>query len=225
MCLSITGLNAYAGVPLRFVLQFTTTSGNGFDKLISFDDFFITALSAAQTPLPVQFTSFETKATKEGAVLNWNVGTEENIKGYEVQKSLDQKNFSPIGFVAATAQRTYTYIDANPSTIVYYRIKSVNVDGKTGYSTIVNLKNGKSSVLLKAFPMPVQNELTIQHGTASPVSKIAISSMDGRLIQTIIPLAGSQQTTFNLSKTRAGLYLVRFENGNGETEMLKVIKQ
>jgi hypothetical protein len=41
----------------------------------------------------------------------------------------------------------------------------------------------------------------------------------------MVPNSGSQQTLVDLSTAKPGLYLVRFENGTGGAETLKVIKQ
>lgn len=177
------------------------------------------------SPLPVKFSSFDAKAVNAGVALTWKVGTEQNVNGYEVERSADGRNFTSIGFVKANGQSAYTYTDSKPLASGYYRIKSVDIDAKLGYSTVVSLKGGASSIVLKAFPSPVQNELTIQHNTATSNNKITISSVDGRLIQSIIPVAGSQQTKVDLSSANAGLYLVRFYNGSEASETLKVIKQ
>jgi hypothetical protein len=181
--------------------------------------------AGASLPLPVKFTSFEAKAVLEGVDLNWSVGVEDNVKGYEVEKSTDEKNFSTISFVPAAGQSSYSFVDAQPAAITYYRIKSVDLDGKPGYSAIVSVKSGQSSVVLRAFPTPVRKDLTIQHNAATVSTRISISSIDGRLIQSIMPVVGSQQTTVDLSAARAGLYIVRFDNGTGGVETLKVMKQ
>lgn len=181
--------------------------------------------SAGAAVLPVKFSSFNAKSVSAGVALTWNVGTEDHVKGYEVERSTDQKNYSAIGFVAASGQGSYNFVDAHPSTVSYYRIKSVDADGKSVYSTIAIFKNGQSSIVLKAFPTPVRSELTIQHNTASAATRITVSSIDGRLLKSIIPVANSQQTIVDLSAAKAGLYLVRLDNGNGATETLKVIKQ
>jgi hypothetical protein len=179
----------------------------------------------ASIPLPVKFSSFGAKAVLEGVDLNWMVGIEDQLKGYEVEKSTDEKNFSTISFVPASGQSSYSFMDAQPAAVTYYRIKSVDLDGKFGYSAIVSVKSGQTSVVLRAFPTPVRKDLTIQHNAATVSTRISISSIDGRLIQTIMPLTGSQQTTVDLSSARAGLYIVRFESGTGDVQTLKVMKQ
>jgi hypothetical protein len=184
-----------------------------------------TAISPAGAILPVHFSNFDAKASEGGVALTWKVGIEENVTAYEVEKSNNGRDFSTIGNVAAAGKSSYSYNDRTPVVAAFYRIKSVDADGKFAYSTVASFKGGRSSIVLKAFPMPVQKDLTVQHGTANSNSKINVSAEDGRIIKTIIPSVGSQQTEVDFSTLRAGLYLIRFDNGNGESGTLKVIKQ
>jgi hypothetical protein len=195
------------------------------DKAVTANSLTTNALQSANATLPVKFSSFDVKAVAEGAALAWSVGQEASVKGYEVEKSIDQKNFTTIGYVSATTLSFYTFKDPYQSTLAFYRIKAVDVDGKSAYSTVISLKSGQSSVVLRAFPTPVRKDLTVQHNAATVSTRISISSIDGRLIQSIMPVAGSQQTTVDLSAARAGLYILRFESGTGAVETLKVMKQ
>jgi hypothetical protein len=158
-------------------------------------------------------------------LLKWKVATEENLSGYTVEKSTDGRNFSKIGFVAANGVNNYSFTDTKSSATSYYRIKSVDVDGKYAYSTVAMVKSGKSLIVLKAFPSPIIRNLTIQHPTALAGSIITISAEDGRVMKSVVPAQGTQQTEIDLSTARSGLYLIRFTNSNGEAETLKVVKQ
>jgi hypothetical protein len=209
------------GASFKLKITFTVSGSNPQTKII---DNFRTSATASQIILPVRFSSFNAKSSAGNVALTWNVEAEENLSGYEVERSNDGRSFSKIGFVAASSQKSYTYTDSRPLVSGYYRIKSVDVDGKFMYSTVISLKGGRSIVLLKAF-MSNQNTLTIQHDAALSGSRISISSADGRLIRSLAPSTGAQQTVTDLSSAKAGLYLVRFDNGNGEAETLKVIKQ
>jgi hypothetical protein len=77
---------------------------------------------------------------------------------------------------------------------------------------------------LKAY-MSSKNTMTVQHNEAVSGSLLSISSADGRLVKSMVPNSGGQQTLVDLSTAKPGLYLVRFENGTGGAETLKVIKQ
>ena len=80
-------------------------------------------------------------------------------------------------------------------------------------------------IVLNAFPSPFTKSFNLDHGTATSGSVISISGQDGRVIKTIIPTIGSQRTPVDLSAANAGMYLVRYKNGNGEVETLKILKQ
>ncbi|HEU4633650.1 MAG TPA: T9SS type A sorting domain-containing protein [Flavisolibacter sp.] len=206
------------GASFKLKITFTVSGSNPQIKTI---DNFRTNATASQITLPVRFSSFNAKSSAGSVVLSWNVEAEENLSGYEIERSHDGRSFSKIGFVGASSQKSYSYTDSRPLTSGYYRIKSVDVDGKFMYSIVVSLKG---SVLLKAF-MSNPNTLTVQHDAAQSGSRISINSADGRLIKSLAPVSGMQQTTVDLSSAKAGLYLVQFDNGSGEATTLKVVKQ
>jgi hypothetical protein len=106
----------------------------------------------------------------------------------------------------------------------YYRIQSVDVNGKYGYSTVIFVKNNQSLAIIKAFPVPAFRNLTIQHGSASAETIICISSADGRIINRVVPTPGTQQTQIELSSVKAGIYLVSYTNKK-ETSTIKIVKQ
>lgn len=182
-------------------------------------------LAGSQAPLPVNFTGFYVKKINSNVSLTWNVAFEQNVNGYEIQRSADGANFTKIGFVTANQSPSYNFTDSKPIAVAYYRIKSIDNDGSYKYSSIVSLKGQQSDVVLKAFPMPVQNELTIQYSSVNNNSKIDILSADGRMIKSISLVNGSQETKVDLSSAKAGVYLARFDSGNGQAQTLKLIKQ
>ena len=175
--------------------------------------------------LPVNFLSFDAKKEVTGIQLTWKVGTEENVLKYDVEKSNDGKTFITIGEVSASAQNQYSYIDKQLQDKSFYRIKSVDYDNKYKYSGIVYFNQGKTSVVLKAYPIPAQQETILQYPTAKKNSKISITSGDGKVLQEIRPNQGSQQTVISLNNIKAGLYLISYEDGEGISETIKFIKQ
>jgi hypothetical protein len=196
-------------------------------KAITANTFAINALkptAKAPTPLPVKFSAFTVKKVYDAVALTWTVGTEENVAGYEVQKSTDGNSFSRIGFVAARGVSSYTYVDSKVSETAFYRIRSMDNDSKYIYSSILTLKGDQSDVVMKAFPSPVQSQLTVQHSSAANNSKIDVLSVDGRIYKSIALAAGSQQTSVDLSLAKSGIYIVRLITDN-TIQSIKVTKQ
>jgi len=216
-----TGYSAYS---YQLVFTFTTTGNGNSGTTITIDDYRTSSTNAAAA-LPVKFSSLDARAMNNAVSLQWNVATETDLNGYNIEKSSDGRNYSNIGFVNATGASSYSFVDTKPYSITYYRIKSVDINGKYTYSTIAMVKAGKAMIILKAFPTPFIKNVSIQHGTATVGALITISSEDGRTVKSIIPSVGTQQTDIDLSSAKAGMYLVRYANGNGEVETLKILKQ
>jgi len=227
LCFGVSNPLIVPGMSFRY--QFVITydlinNPNAAAGLVSFDNFGYASISNA--PLPVKFSGFEGKAINGGVNLSWNVGAEENVSRYEVEKSNDSRNFTTIGAVEAIGKDAYSFIDSKATTATtYYRLKAVDVDGKLTYSAIVTMKGGRSSIALKGFPTPVISNFTLQHATATAASEITISSAEGREVKSVVPAKGTQQTTISLASLRPGVYVIRYSDGNGEVETLKVVKQ
>lgn len=175
--------------------------------------------------LPVSFINFEAKKESSGTRLIWNIERQQNVVRYEVQKSTDGILFTSIGSVTATAQNSYSFIDAQIAPKNFYRIKSIDLDGRYQYSSVVQYSEGRSSITFAVLPTVVHNEVVVQHNTASQKSRITILSADGRIVKTVLPALGLQQTTINLATQKAGAYIIRFEDGTGAVESKKIIKQ
>lgn len=199
------------------------------DKALSVNTFTTNAIKGiapaeGSIPLPVTFAGFYAKNNNGYTSLTWNVATESNVSGYEIQRSIDGSSFSKIGFVAASNSSSYSFADSKAGDLVYYRIKSIDVDGKYSYSIIVSIKGLQSDVVMKAFPMPVQNQLTIQHNAANNNSMLEIISTDGRVFKSLALVQGTQQTNVDLSSAKSGVYVVRLVNGLN-IQTAKIIKQ
>jgi hypothetical protein len=208
-----------ASIKLSFIITFNNTAPQG--RFISFDNF---RQAGANATLPVKFLSLSAKQSAAGTLLTWKVAEEEGVKSYEVEKGTNGKNFSLIGSVPASGNSSYTFNDASSAPVSFYRIKSVDIDGKFGYSTIISLKNGKEVVSMRVYPMPAQRHITVQHAMTTNNAKLLISTGDGRLVKSVIPAVGTMQTEVELSNFKVGLYILSFENGNGTKETMKFIK-
>lgn len=232
----VGGLNYYFQFNLATPLSANTNFKISLKMAIDDDDKAVTAYTlttnairgSAPAPapvlLPVKFSGFYAKKLNNSVSLVWNVAEEMNVHGYEVQRSADGSNFSAIGFVTANNSPSYNFVDAKATEVAYYRIKSVDFDGKYIYSTVITVRGQQSSIVMKAFPMPVQSQLTLQHNAAGNDCKIDLITADGRVMKSITVAKGVQQTSLDFSFAKAGVYVVRFINDES-TETLKVVKQ
>ena len=94
--------------------------------------------------IPVVFSVVKAQKFLKDIVVEWTVENEMKIKNYEVDVSYDGINFTKAFSLSAQANNgsnpTYKWADKYVENgIHYYRIKSIDINGKYSYSSIVNV--------------------------------------------------------------------------------------
>ena len=99
--------------------------------------------------LPFTFSLVKADIVSKDIVVNWKVDNELKIKNYKVEISYDGINFTEAFSLSAQANngssQTYRWTDKYVADGVhYYRIKSIDINGRYTYSSIVNVIINKS---------------------------------------------------------------------------------
>jgi hypothetical protein len=199
-----------------------------------FDNASVTATLAS--PLPVKIESFTAEANGSIAALNWSVSQEINVNHYVVEKSFDGKNFSDAGIVFAYGNSTdklnYSFSDniSNiQASIIYYRLRTVDIDGRIEYSETRLIRNGKQAdnmVAILTYPNPVRSELrvTIPAKWQGKEATYQILGSNGQVAKKIESASSNQTQTVDISTLPPGFYFV-IVKCNGETAQQKIVKQ
>lgn len=221
LCIRINDADIESGQPLRYEVSFRAfTYGD-----IVFDDF---QLSVQLSPLPVTFLGFVAKKeANDNVKLLWNVAKEQNVRGYELERSSDGVNFSRIGFVTATGSSVYSHVDAGLTKGThYYRVRNIDFDGAYKYTGIVRVNVGSpANNNLQVYPNPAQDYVYVQHERAPGKANLRVLSLQGQELQRINVVPNSSQTSIITAKLTPGLYVVIYEDEEGRKETLKFIKQ
>jgi hypothetical protein len=181
--------------------------------------------SVEQATLPVNFIGINAKKLDNAVEVSWDVADEINVDHYEIERSADGHNFKTIGSVYAGKKNVYSYIDGQlPNGAVLYRVKNVDIDGRSKYSSIVRI-NFNKAITIKAFPSPAINQVTIEYPILTAKGRFVVATSDGRTVKTLDAVQGTTHTSIDLTGLNPGMYIIRFDNGSGTTESLKVIKQ
>jgi hypothetical protein len=190
-----------------------------------FDDLSIGPLNS---PLPVNFIGLVANRNTDNTVnLKWDVSEEINVQQYQVERSDNGTSFATAGTVAAKGKSIYAFSDAGSANTVFYRVKSIDVDGRFKYSGIVQLKGNSADSYgdgLLIYPVPAQNEVTIAHKKIERGTMITISSAAGKTLKTIVPATATSHTMVNLNGLPAGLYFVQLDDGKGGLQRAKLVK-
>jgi len=107
-----------------------------------------TTLKAPVTA-PTAPTGLSASAVSSSQInLKWTDGSD-NETGFEIERSLDGKTFTKITDAAANSG-SYENTSLQPETRYYYRVRSVNAAGKSGYSNVADATTLKASTELSA---------------------------------------------------------------------------
>lgn len=158
---------------------------------------------------PVTIVAFSGQQDDKSVKLHWEVAEEEKVNRYEIEMSTNGTNYSTVGAVKATRRRLYdfSHSPAN-SPVLYYRLKSVDIDGTYIYSKIIdiNFNNYDQKPFVK--PSIISTGRFIVELDGNYV-RLQVSSMDGKQVldQNISGRTGQLQ--ISLPSIPSGTYLVR----------------
>lgn len=180
--------------------------------------------------LPVNLRSFTAQRQSESLVLlKWETATEQNNKGFEVQRKMENGEFQTIAFVPSASGGNsssilhYQFEDANKATgYSQYRLAQVDFDGKQTISQIVLVKGTNSegiAVLLYPNPSPDGN-LTLSFGSTDR-KDIQLTDGSGRIIKMQSGITASQ---YRLTGLKSGMYFLKIlQPSTGESRTEKII--
>jgi hypothetical protein len=214
-----TTFNGVGNKELSFRLS--VTSNTNSTAMVSISDF---AADKIFIVLPVTFYNVTAKKLNGEALVQWKTGDEVDVKHYEVEKSRDGRSYSTAGIVAATKSSLYRFSDSDVSGKIYYRIKSVDTDGKFQFSSTVMLDNRNENAL-KVFPSPALSTATVQHEKAEVNTVVVLYNVAGSKLSEIKPASGTMQTTVNLNGLPGGTYIIAIHRQGKKAESTTIIKQ
>jgi hypothetical protein len=183
--------------------------------------------------LPLSLLSFEAAAKNNAAVLDWSTTKELNVEKFVVESSSNGAQFSAVSTVSAAGAyelvHHYQAMDnSRHESVVYYRLKMMDNDGKFTYSAIKKLNFGTSSSV-SCFPNPAKDHVTLSITNASAGDfKYVVMSMTGSILQSAAVRieSGAQQIRIDLSKglPQGTLMITLVKTKANTADTFKVIK-
>ena len=164
--------------------------------------------------LPLHLINFSGGEQTGGNLLQWLTAEESGGSYFELEVSNNGTTFTKLTTVNSRggSNNSYSYTDASTySSKVYYRLKTIDSDGKISYSTIVTISKGNSLQAITLFPSPANDVLNIQSNSSYLKTKGALYDAYGRLLQSVVITNIVQQ--LNIQSLPAGVYTIKFQNG------------
>lgn len=198
--------------------------------------------------MPVTLLAFT--GAKEGTtnLLKWRTATEQNNRGFELQRAAQAPSgspeggrFSTIGFVPtkavggnSTSELSYSYYDKTPPSGgrgTFYRLKQVDLDGTSTFSNIVFLKGEAVTELIVTSLYPNPTNQLLNAVLETPVAQrvqLVITDLAGKIVkqQTLELQKGANNKTVNVAVLAKGTYVVKIVCANGcEAAVRRFVKE
>jgi pectinesterase len=219
-----TGVTLNAGQTLTLRV-YNTCGSSSAGRYCKIKNAYFKGLSSGA--VPVTLTSFNASLENSFVKTTWITTNEINVASFILERSNDGFTYNTLGSIVAknnTGTNNYTLTDVNAiNGIAYYRLKIIDKDGSFKYSKVI-VVNNKLKNQLTVYPNPASNEITVNYIKANSNSTIAIASIDGRNLITHQLIAGTTQTTIDISKLSSGTYFLTI-NGIVEKNTIKFIKE
>ncbi len=219
--INLSGTSGASGLTKGSTLTGTILAGTTITAL---------AIGSINTALPVTFKDFIVKAVNCKALLEWKTQMEFNNSHFNVERSQDGIHFTTIATVNGAGNsstvRTYNYTDETPlSDKSYYRITQVDFDGKNSSTPIRSVEMHCANAVLKVYPNPATNQITIKANNA--VTQVNILSSSGQSVMKYRPSLSQSGGVFtmNIQSIQSGIYLVQIVNKDGTTDIIKLLKK
>jgi hypothetical protein len=192
---------------------------------------------AAAVPLPVELISFNANKVNDAQVrLDWSTAWEINNRGFEIERSTNGVYWTNIGFVEGNGNSNqllnYTFptsLAGINSSLVYYRLKQVDFNGKFEYSPVRTVRlNGAVAKVEGIYPNPAMNRISVNLGAveAGNIAKVIIMDMTGKVIMASEQMieAGNTALDMNIDNLNRGNYIVNISSATTSynTKLIKL---
>lgn len=182
----------------------------------------------ALVPLPVTWGRFDAIALDNKVSLAWTTLMEQNTSHFIIEHSTNASTFTPIANIDAQENSAYEahykYFFTSPdlSKTNYFRIKQVDLDGKSTYSVTrtVWFDHGRL-ITFQAYPNPVKDVLQLNIQTKNV--QVSLADLSGKTIQQLTLQPG--QYSVNMQSLPNGIYYLNFFVKGKRVETKKIIKQ
>jgi hypothetical protein len=175
--------------------------------------------TVSRAPLAVEMSSVSARkqGNKEVAVL-WKTATEQGNNTFAIERSSNGSVFTTIGTVKggnnSAAEKSYNFSDATPlSGINYYRIKSIDSNGKETMSKVVSVSvSEKGNNALQVYPNPALSDVQVEFiSDEESTETVQVLDLAGRVIltQNTTLTKGLNSISLDTHAFLAGTYLVK----------------
>jgi Secretion system C-terminal sorting domain len=214
----------YDGVDWTEYVANDANQTTNFVEAIGIDVFYFWTLAELVAPLPIELLYFRGKLQVNNQILlDWVTSSEQNNKGFEVQRIDKNGDWQIIawvnGFGTTLEEQRYDLLDKNPfAGLNYYRLKQVDFDGTFEYSEVIAIEVESRFNELEIFPNPTSGNLNFSE---SLNGNLIVRNVLGQVVWQKIETNNIQ--SLDLSFLTTGTYFLEHLDQNDNLQTAKFI--
>jgi len=206
------------------------------DANVDFVDDATAIINAEGGLLPITLVSFSGTLSQDNKVrINWSSSMEINCSEYKVERSMDGKVFYEVATVAGngTTSSMHSYlinddIALTTGSVVYYRLKQIDLDRKANYSKVIAVKLKSLGKQISISPNPFASYLNINmEWNKNEEITVKVINVQGKevIFKKVAMSKGLNYVSIDeLSRLSAGNYFIQFISSD-ERITKKITKQ
>lgn len=181
--------------------------------------------------LPITVLSFKALSVAENAQLQWEIADIADLDYFEIEHSLNGRNFTKLANVGKNGGRTYGYQHKSPGQgLHYYRLAIHERNGNKKYSStqLVQIGAGNKTVIKALLQNPVNALPVVEVFTSNAqLMDVAVVNASGILLKhwSNQLMAGNNQFRLQTSVALpSGSYYVHVKTADGSSKTLRWLK-
>jgi hypothetical protein len=176
-----------------------------------------------QSTLPVSLYSFSGIFRNNSVILNWATAQEYNSNRFEIERQNSSGSWEKLGSINASgnssSEKLYSFRDDHPvGTVLFYRLKMVDIDNRSRYSEIIKVMS-MASLNISTYPNPFSDNINIAMVSPSD-QQVSVQLLDvsGKLIKNIDQKIFNGSNTVSIHEVQSllpGIYLIHIKDEKG----------
>lgn len=161
--------------------------------------------------IPLSLLDFTGKLQANNkALLQWKTANENKVARFEIEQSLNGNtfNYATSETARGSGDNQYAKSLTLPASLVFYRLKMIDIDGNYNYSRVVKIAAEKIRSGIRLLNNPAHNHLNVQVNDPSLYNtKAILINGEGKTVLTFI--LSQQEQQVNISSLPAGMYYIK----------------
>lgn len=177
-------------------------------------------VTVSNISLPVTFIDISATAKANSIAVNFETKDEENVRSFELERSIDGINFKTIETILSKGSSTYSVEDfsVDKARMYYYRINEISNDNKSTISNVVTAKLLKEKENISIYPSLVTNGKIFIAGLTDENATLSLYNLVGKRLQYIKNVSSE----IELIPLHSGIYIALIETESGINAIQKI---